>query len=180
MTNLESISALLSLLRERQTFVVSSHARPDGDAIGSSLALMHLLEVMGKDVVVAFSDPIPPQFHCLAGVERIVHELPSTSPDALVLLECDRPERTGFPTADFDRLGHRLRFNLRVLGRRWFERENLANILDVVIHEASHARVSDHMSADYYRETTRIGGLIAALALTKPEVFPEGLREQAA
>jgi phosphoesterase RecJ-like protein len=100
MTNFESITALLRLLRERQTFVISSHARPDGDAIGSSVGLMHLLEAMGKDVVVAFSDPIPEQFRCLSGVERIVHDLPRATPDAAVLLECDCVERTGFPGID--------------------------------------------------------------------------------
>jgi phosphoesterase RecJ-like protein len=100
MTNLQSITALLRLLRERQTFVVSSHARPDGDAIGSSLAMMHLLEAMGKDVIVAFADPIPDQFRCLAGVERIVHELPKFTPDAAILLECECVERTGFPSID--------------------------------------------------------------------------------
>jgi len=100
MTNFESIFALLCLLRERQTFLISSHARPDGDAIGSSLALMHLLESMGKDVVVAFSDPVPESFQCLAGVDRIVHELPDFTPDAAVLLECECVQRTGFPSID--------------------------------------------------------------------------------
>lgn len=100
MTNLESITALLSLLRERQTFVISSHARPDGDAIGASVGLMHILEYMGKDVVVAFSDPIPEQFRCLSGVERIVHELPDAIPDAAILLECECVPRTGFPHID--------------------------------------------------------------------------------
>jgi phosphoesterase RecJ-like protein len=96
MTNEDSISALLELIRDRQSFLVSSHARPDGDAIGSSVGLMHILEAMGKDVVVAFHDPIPEQFQCLAGVERIVHDLPATPPDCAILLECDSIQRTGF------------------------------------------------------------------------------------
>jgi phosphoesterase RecJ-like protein len=100
MNNFDSISALLCLIHERQTFVISSHARPDGDAIGSSVGLMHLLEAMGKDVVVAFADPIPKQFQCLSGVERIVHELPDFTADAAILLECERVERTGFAAID--------------------------------------------------------------------------------
>jgi hypothetical protein len=72
-----SIAALLELLlRERNSFLVTSHQRPDGDAIGSALGMMHLLEAMGKQVTVAFADPIPTPFHCLAGVERIVASLP--------------------------------------------------------------------------------------------------------
>jgi phosphoesterase RecJ-like protein len=112
MTNQESISALLRLIQERQTFVVSSHARPDGDAIGSSLALMHMLRSVGKDVVVAFSDPVPEPFRCLEGFDEIVRELPSSSPDALVLLECDCLERTGFKREDFDRLAPAFTVNI--------------------------------------------------------------------
>jgi phosphoesterase RecJ-like protein len=55
---------------------------------------------MGKDVVVAFNDPIPEQFRCLSGVERIVHELPRATPDAAILLECDCVQRTGFHDID--------------------------------------------------------------------------------
>jgi phosphoesterase RecJ-like protein len=96
MTNEDSISALLGIIRDRHSFVISSHARPDGDAIGSSVGLMHILEAMGKNVVVAFKDPIPEQFQCLAGVERIVHDLPATPPDCAILLECDSIQRTGY------------------------------------------------------------------------------------
>jgi phosphoesterase RecJ-like protein len=100
MNNQQSISALMHLVHQRDTFLVSSHARPDGDAIGSSLAMLHLLEALGKNVVVAFADPIPEQFQCLEGVERIVHELPSRRPDAAILLECDSIQRTGFRSID--------------------------------------------------------------------------------
>ncbi len=59
MNNQASIFALLELLRECDSFAVTSHVRPDGDAIGSSLGLMHLLEGMGKhrDGSVHGSDP---------------------------------------------------------------------------------------------------------------------------
>jgi phosphoesterase RecJ-like protein len=112
MTNQESIASFLRLVHDRRTFVVSSHARPDGDAIGSSLAMMHMLQCIGKEVVVAFKDPIPAQFNCLEGVDKIVHELPATSPDALILLECDSLERTGFRREDFDRLAPAFTINI--------------------------------------------------------------------
>jgi bifunctional oligoribonuclease and PAP phosphatase NrnA len=96
LSNRDAIGALLSLLEEQQTFLVTSHARPDGDAIGSSLGLMHLLEALGKDVTVAFADPIPLVYRSFPGIDRIVNELPAVPPDAAVLLECDSVERTGF------------------------------------------------------------------------------------
>jgi len=92
----DSIAALLTLIRERQSFLITSHARPDGDAIGSAVGLMHLLDALGKDVQVAFADPIPLIYGYLPGVTRIVHSLPTEPPDAAILLECDSIARTGF------------------------------------------------------------------------------------
>ncbi len=95
---------LFTLLREREHFLLTSHARPDGDAIGSALGLMHLLDAMGKRVDVAFADPIPAIYRGLPGMKRIraplqaedPATLPPTVPDAVILLECDSIERSGF------------------------------------------------------------------------------------
>ncbi len=76
MKNQVSISALLELIRERNSFVISSHLRPDGDAIGSALGLMHLLEAMGKQATVVFIDPIPANFQFLSGRDRVACDLP--------------------------------------------------------------------------------------------------------
>jgi phosphoesterase RecJ-like protein len=96
----EAIASLLALLRKQRTFLITSHARPDGDAIGSSLGLMHLLDAMDKQVTVAFADPVPQIFHELPGVKRIVSTLPDTTVDCAVLLECDSLARSGFTTID--------------------------------------------------------------------------------
>lgn len=99
-THAEAIASLLAVIRQHRTFLITSHARPDGDAIGSSLGLMHLLDAMDKDVTVAFADPIPGVFHGLPGVERIVHTLSATVPDVAIILECDGIARTGFEAID--------------------------------------------------------------------------------
>lgn len=96
----DAIAEILGVIGAHQTFVVTSHARPDGDAIGSALGMMHLLDAMGKDVVVAFADEIPEIYRGIPGIDRIVHHLPAQRPDAAILLECDRVERTGFPVID--------------------------------------------------------------------------------
>ena len=100
MNNDASIFALLGLLRECKRFVITSHVRPDGDAIGSSLGLMHVLEGMGKEATVVFTDPIPPNFHFLPGVERISSRLPAT--DAVIFLECDSIERSSIDALEFE------------------------------------------------------------------------------
>ena len=110
-SNRSSIEALLELIAPRQTFLVTSHARPDGDALGSALGLMHLLDGMGKQVTVAFDDPIPAIYSWLPGVERIQRVL-SCTPDAAIVLECDRVERTGFKIQAFTTMEAGLTINI--------------------------------------------------------------------
>jgi phosphoesterase RecJ-like protein len=91
-----AIPALLAVFRDHRTFVVSSHARPDGDAVGSSLAAMHLLEAMGKQVTVTLADPVPRTFLGLPGADRVVRTQPAEIAEIGLVLECDSIERTGF------------------------------------------------------------------------------------
>jgi phosphoesterase RecJ-like protein len=51
--------ALLDALRARRSFCVVGHVRPDGDCIGSQLALAHALKAQGKRVTVWNADPVP-------------------------------------------------------------------------------------------------------------------------
>ncbi len=92
----QAFATLLPLVREHETFLVTSHARPDGDAVGSTLATMHWLESMGKEVTVCFADPIPRPFALLPGADRICVEFPKKTVDVGIVLECDSVARTGF------------------------------------------------------------------------------------
>jgi bifunctional oligoribonuclease and PAP phosphatase NrnA len=97
------ISALLECLRQHQHFVVTSHARPDGDAVGSVLALAELLEQLGRTVDVVLADPIPTIYRTLPGVDRIrqAASLESMLPSApVIILECDSILRTGLGGLD--------------------------------------------------------------------------------
>ena len=96
MMRADAIARILRIACDHESFLITSHARPDGDAIGSALGLMHLLDSMSKRVTVAFADRIPTMYRCLPGIERIVPELPTEIPDVAILLECDSIERTGF------------------------------------------------------------------------------------
>ena len=92
----QAIAMLMPVLRAHDRFLVTSHARPDGDAIGSSLAAMHLLERMGKQVTVALADAIPRPFAGLPGADRIVRQIPDLAAEVALVLECDSVKRTGF------------------------------------------------------------------------------------
>jgi phosphoesterase RecJ-like protein len=79
-----------------QRFVVSSHERPDGDAIGSAMAMAFALETIGKHADVVM-DAVPPAFlQPFPGVERIhVTKAVHVSYDAAIVLECSSLDRTG-------------------------------------------------------------------------------------
>lgn len=53
-------ASLLDLLRSRQRFVLTSHVRPDCDALGSELGLAGILEALGKDVRIVNAQATPP------------------------------------------------------------------------------------------------------------------------
>jgi bifunctional oligoribonuclease and PAP phosphatase NrnA len=90
----ESIAAILELLRQGERFLVCSHTRPDGDAVGSMLAMGMLLEQMGKHVDLVAADRVPPLYRTLPGAERIRSVLRVRGLyDAAILLECDSLDR---------------------------------------------------------------------------------------
>jgi phosphoesterase RecJ-like protein len=88
------------LLRFRRV-VVTSHMRPDGDSIGSSLALAWALTELGIDARVLHRDPPPPALVEFPGVEQItVGEALPADIDAVVVLECGDLARTGLTGFD--------------------------------------------------------------------------------
>ena len=64
----EPVAAIRDAILQRQRFVITSHARPDGDAIGSQVAMAYALRELGKDVQMVGADPAPPQFQVFPGV----------------------------------------------------------------------------------------------------------------
>jgi phosphoesterase RecJ-like protein len=83
-------------LRGRRRFVVASHVRPDGDAVGSQLALAYALRALGKDVRVVSRDPAPPPLLVFPGVAEIeLTDRVDDPGDAVVVMESGDLSRTG-------------------------------------------------------------------------------------
>lgn len=83
-------------LRKGKSFVVLSHYRPDGDAIGSSLAIALALRSMGKSVRVLNEDAVPETLRFLPGSSMM--EQPdggSVQADAVIAVDCATRERLG-------------------------------------------------------------------------------------
>ena len=88
-------------IRRRQRFVVASHARPDGDAIGSSLAMALALQRLGKQARVVSRDRVPPQMQVFPSVDSIeVTDHVDDPGDAVIVLECGDTQRTGIAGLD--------------------------------------------------------------------------------
>jgi bifunctional oligoribonuclease and PAP phosphatase NrnA len=92
---------ILDAIRKGQRFVVASHQRPDGDAIGSTMAMVLALRGMGKDAT-ALTDAIPPvflqPFPGVAGMQ-IGSEVGGAF-DAALIMECSDLARTGIAGLD--------------------------------------------------------------------------------
>ncbi len=78
------LAAAADLIRKAQsTIFITTHAKPDGDAFGSVVALAYALQKMGKQVFPCFAPPVPAQLASLNG-----HGLTHTLHDGLTIPDC--------------------------------------------------------------------------------------------
>ena len=84
-------------IHARRRFLISSHARPDGDSIGSQLAMAYALEALGKEVRIVNADPAPEHYLEFPGVDRIeiARSVERTDVDAVIVMESGDLTRTG-------------------------------------------------------------------------------------
>jgi phosphoesterase RecJ-like protein len=95
------IDAVVERIRSGQRFILSSHQRPDGDAIGSAMAAAYALRSIGKRADVVF-DAVPPHFlQPFPGVDSIrVATCIDETYDAAIIMECGALDRTGVAGLD--------------------------------------------------------------------------------
>ncbi len=89
---------LLKLIRENKNFLIVSHINPEGDAIGSSIALALGLKKLGKYVYILSKDPLPDILKFLPHSDLINTKIPPMNFDVLLMIDCNTIERTGFST----------------------------------------------------------------------------------
>lgn len=86
---------VLQAIETRDRFVLTSHARPDGDAVGSALACCGILNRMGKQAEVILYDPVPHIYSKLPFSEHVIQaDSVNGRYEAAILLECDSVQRT--------------------------------------------------------------------------------------
>ena len=90
------LSQAVELIEHKHRFAITSHVRPDGDSLGSSLGLYWLLRALDKDVEVIMRDPAPHAYQKLPGADLIrVTPAVDREYDAVFVIECSDIDRPG-------------------------------------------------------------------------------------
>jgi len=96
------LQPLIEVIENNESFLLLSHVDPDGDAIGSLIAMLLLLESKGKKAVAYDRDSVPGIYRFLRGAHRVTSSVPASEEfDVAIFLECPNPGRAG---ADCERL----------------------------------------------------------------------------
>jgi bifunctional oligoribonuclease and PAP phosphatase NrnA len=101
MTSNPEIQQIVDAIRAHRRFVLSSHARPDGDSIGSQLAMAYALKALDKEVTIVNADPAPGPLMQFPGVPdiRIAANVDGNF-DVAIIMECSDLTRTGVTGLD--------------------------------------------------------------------------------
>ncbi|MCK8816480.1 bifunctional oligoribonuclease/PAP phosphatase NrnA [Natroniella sulfidigena] len=67
----KEVSALVRPIKDAKSILLTGHVSPDGDNLGSMLALKLMVEQLGKKVTIVIDDSIPDCFSFLAGIDEI-------------------------------------------------------------------------------------------------------------
>jgi phosphoesterase RecJ-like protein len=105
MTQTTDVQAVAAVLREHDRFLVLTHENPDGDALGSLLAMTLALRQLGKDVHMYLSGSGPlPREYAFMQLDGLLRELPEDLEQRiLVAVDCAKADRIGPDTAALDR-----------------------------------------------------------------------------
>lgn len=138
-----SAAEVAAAIGRHDAFLITSHARPDGDAIGSQLAMAFALDALGKRVRLVNHDPVPGPYRTFPGADRIIVSPaapPVPSAEATIVMECGdltRPEVTGLERPTLINIDHHVG-NSMYGSVNWFDAsaaacaEMVADVIDAL------------------------------------------------
>ncbi len=95
------LSQVVELIEQKRRFAITSHARPDGDSLGSSLGLYWLLRALGKEPEVVMRDSVPHAYRRLPGAAQIrMTDRIEEDYDSVFVIECSDITRPGINDLD--------------------------------------------------------------------------------
>lgn len=139
----ETIQKIITEIRNNNSFLITTHEGPDGDAVGSSLALASFLRKIGKDVSVHYRDPVPDLYAFLPGADTVLPHIPDRDFDVAFVLDIGEFRRAGEEFCSFTRIGKLVNLDHHLT----CENFGLHNLIDI---EAAATGVLVHRIADAY------------------------------
>ncbi|NPV25972.1 MAG: bifunctional oligoribonuclease/PAP phosphatase NrnA [Firmicutes bacterium] len=101
---MDNLTRIVKELANAPSVLICSHVMPDGDSIGSMLALGLAMEKINKKVVMAANAPIPDVYRFLAGSQKVRLPVEVVDiPPVAVILDCTEEERVGDKLLDLIR-----------------------------------------------------------------------------
>lgn len=82
---------IIPLIERSERILLCTHRKPDGDAVGSIMALSKVLNLLGKEVTATCADEIPDHFDFLPDIDQL-HQSIAGGKDFVVTLDCDKTE----------------------------------------------------------------------------------------
>jgi len=86
---------IIRYLRNSDHILVATHTHPDGDAIGSLIAMGLCLDGLNKKITLYNESPIPAVYRFLPGTNRVVRDIKNEDYDLAVILDCGNLQRIG-------------------------------------------------------------------------------------
>ena len=125
-------SNLLNLIKQNKSFLIAGHINPEGDSIGSCLALALGIKKMGnKTVSVLSKDPVPENLKFLPSAKTVRQTPPRRKFDVVFLVDCNTPARTGFENFNAKKTAVIDHHVLSAAERSWFSKEVSASLVDL-------------------------------------------------
>jgi len=98
------MNQIIQQLKSRNHFLLVTHTGPDGDAIGSLIAMGLALDTLNKQITLYSESPIPAVYRFLPSINRVVSHINTADYEAAIILDCGELERVGEAAADISRI----------------------------------------------------------------------------
>jgi bifunctional oligoribonuclease and PAP phosphatase NrnA len=99
------IASINEEIARNRTFLITTHESPDGDAVGSTLALASYLQGLGKEVTLYYKDPLPDLYSFLPLADMVRNAIPAGYYDVCFVLDIGEFSRAGRELAEFRGIG---------------------------------------------------------------------------
>jgi phosphoesterase RecJ-like protein len=100
-----TIERIVNEIAAAGSVLLTAHESPDGDAVGSALAMACVLKRLGKDVTIYFCDPLPELYAFLPLADEAVTAIPPRHFDLCIVLDVGEFRRAGAELVNFKGIG---------------------------------------------------------------------------